>query len=266
VNPWPARRQRAQALRAAHPFAAEVLTLYLALVDVQEQAWDAARDSPPTDLCAWTADHVLPAVVEATVASGPAALAEAVDGRAGEAALAGWLDGAELEPVDRYLARAALGPVLEALGWEAGANGHGGVRCPRCGGPPQLSYVASTGEALVSGQRSLLCARCGASWACSRSTCPACEGTADGQLTVYAERFEGAVAPGNGNEEEHDGRALFPHMRIAGCTTCRRYLIEIDMERDARAVPEVDELTAIPLDLYAADHGLTKLTANLMGF
>ena len=33
-----------------------------------------------------------------------------------------------------------------------------------------------------------------------------------------------------------------------------------------RAVPEVDELVALPLDLYAGEHGLTKITPNLMGF
>ena len=38
------------------------------------------------------------------------------------------------------------------------------------------------------------------------------------------------------------------------------------MERDPRAVPEVDELVALPLDLHAADQGLTKVTPNLMGF
>jgi len=31
-------------------------------------------------------------------------------------------------------------------------------------------------------------------------------------------------------------------------------------------VPEVDELAALPLDLYAAGHGLSKITPNLMGF
>ena len=59
---------------------------------------------------------------------------------------------------------------------------------------------------------------------------------------------------------------MFPQLRIAGCATCQRYLIEIDTERDGRAVPEVDELAALPLDLYAADQGLTKVTPNLMGF
>jgi len=28
----------------------------------------------------------------------------------------------------------------------------------------------------------------------------------------------------------------------------------------------VDELVAMPLDLYAADQGLSKITPNLMGF
>jgi hypothetical protein len=31
-------------------------------------------------------------------------------------------------------------------------------------------------------------------------------------------------------------------------------------------VAEVDELIALPLDLFAAEHGLTKITPNLMGF
>jgi hypothetical protein len=31
-------------------------------------------------------------------------------------------------------------------------------------------------------------------------------------------------------------------------------------------VPEVDELTALPLDLFASEQGLSKITPNLMGF
>jgi formate dehydrogenase maturation protein FdhE len=117
-----------------------------------------------------------------------------------------------------------------------------------------VSCVAATGESLVSGARSLLCARCGSSWSCSRSTCPACGESGEARLTTHAERW-GSDAP-----------PLFPHLRIAGCETCRRYLIEVDLERDPRAVPEVDELVALPLDLHAADQGLTKVTPNLMGF
>jgi Protein involved in formate dehydrogenase formation len=273
VSPWAARRLRADDLRARLPFAAELLTLYLALVEVQEDAWAAARESPPhpEELARWAAARVLPAVVEATVAAGPAALgdvarARVADGTAGDA-LAGWLAGAELEPVDRYLARASLGPVLEALGEQAGAacsvpsDGELSQRCPRCGGPPQLSWLAASGESLVSGPRSLLCARCGTSWTCSRSLCPGCGESKEARLTVFAESWNGPVSVNGGDE-----RAVFPHLRISGCSTCSRYLIEVDLARDARAVPEVDELAALPLDLYAGDQGLTKLTPNLLGF
>jgi FdhE protein len=271
ASPWAARRLRAEELRTRHPFAAEVLTLYLALLDVHEVR---ASPPPPGELPRWAAARVLPAVFEATAASGPAALGEAVRSRlaggAGLDALAGWLAGADLDPVDRYLARASLAPVLEALGEGAGAacasprDDEGGVLCPCCGGRPQLGYLVSSGEPLVSGRRSLLCARCGSSWISTRSACPACGETDEKRLVVYAEQWQGPVS-GNG-KGDGDERPVFPHLRLAGCVTCRRYLIEVDMARDMRAVPEVDELAAIPLDLYAADQGLTKVTANLMGF
>ena len=277
-SPFAARRHRAEALRDRHSFAAEVLTLYVALLAVHEDAWDAARGSPPDpqQLPHWAGSRVVPAVIEATLAAGPPALRESVRSRPPEAhheALVGWLADAELAPVDRYLARASLAPVLEALGERAGAacarrrEPEEGSSCPRCGGPPQLSCLASSGESLVSGPRSLLCARCASSWSWSRSVCPACGESEEAQLSVYAERLEGPVVPGNGRADgDADGRPVFPHLRIAGCATCARYLIEVDLARDARAVPEVDELAALPLDLYAAEQGLRKITPNLMGF
>jgi len=278
ASPFASRRRRAEALRARHPFAADLLTLNLALLAVHEHAWGAVRESSPDpeEVPRWAGSRVVPAVVEATMAAGPPALREAVRSRPADAddrALAAWLAGAELAPVERYLARASLAPVLEALGERAGAacarvgEGDEGSRCPCCGGLPQLSWLASSGESLVSGPRSLLCSRCGSSWSWSRSLCPACGESGEARLSVYAERLEGPVVAGNGKDDgDRHERPVFPHLRIAGCSTCRRYLIEVDLARDARAVPEVDELAALPLDLYAADQGLTKITPNLMGF
>ena len=62
------------------------------------------------------------------------------------------------------------------------------------------------------------------------------------------------------------GAPTFPHLRIDACASCERYLLDVDLGRDPRAVPEVDELAALPLDLYAAERGLSKITPNLMGF
>jgi hypothetical protein len=261
-RPFAVRRRRAEGLRALHPFADEVLALYIALLDI----WEAVPDDPPDpqDVASWAAEHVLPAVVEATLAAGPPALREAVRDRP-DVPLAGWLADAPLDPVDRYLARASLTPGLEALGERAGdacSPAVGAELCPRCGGPPQLSYLAASGESLVSAPRSLLCARCGASWTCSRTVCPACGERQERQLSVHAEHWHGPVS----GRRDGDGQPVFPHLRIASCSTCSRYLIEVDLARDARAVPEVDELAALPFDLYAVDQGLTKVTPNLMGF
>jgi RNA polymerase subunit RPABC4/transcription elongation factor Spt4 len=261
-GPFAVRRRRAEALRARHPFAEELLVLYVALLD----AWASVSEGPrdPRDAAPWAADHVLPAVVEATLAAGPPALREAVRDRP-DPPLAGWLTGAPLDPVDRYLARAALTPVLETLGERAGEaceRGVGGEVCPRCGGPPQVSYVAASGESLVSGPRSLLCARCQSSWTSSRSVCPACGENREARLSVHAEHWHGPVS----GRRDGNGQPVFGHLRVAACSTCSRYLIEVDMAREPFAVPEVDELAALPLDLYATDQGLTKVTPNLMGF
>jgi FdhE protein len=255
ASAWSARRQRAVALRGRYPFAAEVLTLYLALLDVQEPAFLAARGRPPSE-AAGLARELLPRVLDATVAAGPARLAESAVGRFHSADLddvvGRWLRGAEQSLVDRYLARAACAPVVEAMDPDALAALCPGPRdarhCPRCGGPPQVSFLALSGEELVTGPRHMECARCSATWIYPRMVCAGCGEATGGRLPVYSEAEQ------------------FPHLRIDACETCRRYLLAVDLRRDAAAVPVVDELAALPLDLYAKERGLTKVVPNVMGF
>jgi FdhE protein len=254
-SPWAERRRRAQQLRERHPFAAEVLTLYLALLDVQEPAFEAAAGRPP-DAARDLARDLLPRVIDATVAAGPSKLAESAVARFHSADLddviGRWLRGAEQSLVDRYLARAACSPVLEAMEPAALSvlcpEERGARRCPRCGGPPQLGFFALSGEDLVTGPRHLVCARCAASWVHPRMVCAGCGEEASARLPVYSEAER------------------FPYARIDACETCRRYLVAFDLRRDAEAVPVVDELAALPLDLYAKERGLTKVSPNLMGF
>ena len=277
ASPWAPRRRRAELLRERHPFAVEMLTLYLALLDVWEEAADAAGEQrpEPAALAGWAARRVLPRVAEATAVAGPGRLAEATRelaaAGAGEASLAAWLAGDELAPVERYLARASLRGPLQALDADAACardpSPRGGRHCQRCGGLAQVSFHDHSDEALVSGHRRLACARCGASWSYSGSACASCGETAGGRRTIFAELRDGPVV-GRGEQAEagRNGAPTFPHLRIEGCESCKRYLIDVDLGRDARATPEVDELAALPLDLYAAERGLTKITPNLMGF
>jgi formate dehydrogenase maturation protein FdhE len=260
-SPYPDRRRRAEQLRGRQHYAAEVLMLYLALLDVQEEVFQGVRERPPRadSVTAYAVERVLPRVLDVTLAAGPPKLADAVVARYHSADLdelvSRWLGFGEQSLADRYLARAALAPVLEALTSEslvAICGGPSGAAsnppCPRCAGLPQLSYFAVSGEALVTGPRYLQCARCSHSWMHSRMCCVACGETSANRLLVYS-----------------DGEQL-PHLRVDACDTCRRYLLAVDLRKDAAAVPLVDELAAIPLDLFAKERGLTKIVPNLMGF
>jgi len=283
-GPWAERRTRTAELRRRHTFAHEVLDFYGALLGVQELAFEEAIASNPGagELVPYVAERVIPAVVDVTIAAGPEKLREAVARRletthAGDI-LAAWINGEDQPLVDRYMARASLGPVLEALGSEAAAA-CAGVRdqrhCPSCGGPPQLSYFAVAGENLASGGRFLVCARCHGSWGYARMTCPACGEDSSSRLTIFSEEGttsgeRGSVVRGLhgqlGEKIRPEHEAVFPHVRIEACESCHRYLLNIDLAADPAAVPLVDEMAALPLDIYARERGLSKITPNLMGF
>jgi Protein involved in formate dehydrogenase formation len=284
AGPFTDRRGRTAELRGRHGFARELLDFYGALLGVQEQAYDGAilARPPARALVAYVAEMVVPAVVDVSIAAGPHKLREAVAGRLESTDprefVAAWIGGEDQGMVDRYLARASVAPVLEALGSEV-AGSCIGVRdkrhCPSCGGPPQLSYFALPSEDLASGGRFLLCARCHGSWAYARMTCPGCGEDSSSRLPIFNE--EGTTSGERGSvvrglptgPNDHNGsahKAVFPHIRIEACDTCRHYLLNIDLATDPAAVPVVDELAALPLDLYARERGFSKIIPNLMGF
>ncbi len=281
------RKRRAEELAQRWPFATEVLRFYVALLDVQQsahaQAQAAALD--PRDAAAFAAKHVLPRVVEVSVTHGPPALQQGVlerfDSIDFEKTIRAWLHGEPLDGFDRFLARAATSPVLEALGERAGeaCEGPRGDRtCPVCGGLPQLAYIAATNEDLVTSHLYLECSRCASSWAFTRMTCAACGEFESANLLHFNEL--GAL------EAETSGRYVrgadpdaapnqdvvvaekprLPHVSIDGCRTCSHYLLTVDASRDPSAVPVVDELAALPFYVYAGERGLSKIVANQLGF
>ena len=283
ADPWPARRRRADELKQRWPFAAEVLALYRAVLDVQAPAFHAAQAMPPdpAGVAAYIAQRVLPAVMGASAVNGPERLAASVAERFHTANLehmvARWLAGDELPAVDRYLARAAAGPVLEAMGDAAGqacAGPRDERHCPNCGGAPQVSWIKVSAEDLVTPHRYLECGRCAVGWSYPRLTCAACGETDASLLTLLGEEAAvGGATPGRVVPEPAGGRSgrprdagtRFPHIRIDACWTCSRYILNIDLRREPRAVPVVDEMAAIPLALYAQERGMAKIQPNLVG-
>jgi len=254
---YPQRRERARELGARFDFAQQPLALYLAVVDAQERVFERARTDRPgrDDLAAYVVRVALPGVMEAAVAAGTETLREATLLRFHEADLEGlieaWLAGDEITGTDTFLARASAQAVLEALPELAAQLRPSDANdrcCPRCGGLPQLAVFGETGEALLTSPRKLVCSRCANEWVLSRMTCASCGETSGAKMPILSDVD------------------LFPHLRIDACEMCRRYLITVDLRKDPRAVPIVDELAALPLDLVAAERGYTKIARNLMGF
>jgi len=256
---WTDRSRRAAELRRLHPHAEEVLALYEALIEPQRAAYEAAeRDLPGVDeLPDYVAGEVLPGILGATLGAGPDRLRAAALARFHEADLpelvSRWLSGREQPATDRFLARAATAPVLEALP-ELARQARGlsvepaASLCPACGGLPQLAYFGLSGEALVTAPRHLLCSVCGHAWEYPRMVCAGCGSDDTAKLPIFA-------------DTDH-----FPNVRADACEVCRRYLLTVDLPKDPTAVPVVDELAALPLDLFVRERRFTKITSNLMGF
>jgi formate dehydrogenase accessory protein FdhE len=114
---------------------------------------------------------------------------------------------------------------------------------PCTGHKPLCSVLRPEGEG---GKRFLVCAVCAHEWEFNRLRCPACGNEDKDTLPVYT------------NDQ-------FPYIRIEACDACHTYLKSIDMTKNGLAVPEVDELAAVALDLWAADKGYAKLHPNLLG-
>ena len=54
-------------------------------------------------------------------------------------------------------------------------------------------------------------------------------------------------------------------MRIDACDRCHRYIKTIDLSKDGLAVPCVDDIASVSLDLWARDGGYTRIKNNVLG-
>jgi FdhE protein len=115
--------------------------------------------------------------------------------------------------------------------------------CPFCSRNPQVGVLRQEGDGA---KRSLICSLCAHEWEYRRIVCPACGEENVNKLAVYSTE-------------------KFPQVRVEACDTCHSYIKSVDLTKDGHAVPVVDELATVPLNLWAADHGYAKLQPNLLG-
>jgi FdhE protein len=115
--------------------------------------------------------------------------------------------------------------------------------CPFCGSRPQVAVLRPEGDGA---KRSLLCSLCATEWIFRRVLCPNCGEEDREKLPVFtAKEFE--------------------HVRVDACDTCHTYIKSIDLTKNGRAVPMVDELATVSLNLWAQEKNYKKLRPNLFG-
>lgn len=157
-------------------------------------------------------------------------------------------------PVLLFFPKAFLQPYAEALAnkypqefsddseeWLVRQGGK--ADCPRCGRQPQLGILRTEGEGA---SRSLLCCLCATEWRYKRLSCPSCGEENFSKLSYHK-------------------ASDFPHVRLEVCESCKKYIKSIDLTVNGRAVPVVDEIATLPLDLWAMEQGYSKIEINLIG-
>ncbi|HEX4074322.1 MAG TPA: formate dehydrogenase accessory protein FdhE [Candidatus Acidoferrales bacterium] len=276
---WDARIRRAEDLASSHPFASEGLRFYSAVAKAQKHLYDRIETACGTEIDArpqgalrgeFDSSMLLPLFpffLLRIEEDAPAPLSQtARELRAANASrwqdlLFGFWQGAPdaantndalhsddgdaLDAAEELIAWTFLQPYAEYLADHTrqypihATPSH----CPVCGTKPQVGVLRPLGDGA---KRSLICALCAHEWDYRRLVCPSCSEENPDKLAVYSTDD-------------------FGHVRVEACDSCHSYIKTVDLSKDGRALPVVDELATIPLNLWATEHGYTKLQPNLLG-
>ncbi len=138
-----------------------------------------------------------------------------------------------LQPYAEFIARAALPP----------SSAMTVCLCPRCNSLPLLGVLRPEGDG---GKKFLQCSFCAQEWSFLRILCAHCGEDREEKLCVHSAE-------------------QFPNIRLEICETCNHLLRTIDLTKDGKAIPMIDDLAAVPLALWAEEHGYQRIQQNLFG-
>lgn len=147
------------------------------------------------------------------------------------------------DSVQDFLSRVLLQPYAEYLASRWDAPPAGEATCPFCAARPVVGVLRPEGEGA---KRSLICSLCSTEWTYRRIVCPVCGETDRDKLPVYKAE-------------------TICHVRLEACDSCHCYLKSVDLTVDGLAVPVVDELATVTLDVWAEKTGYVKIQKNVLG-
>ena len=265
---WDQRIQRAEELAAAHPFAAEVLLFYKQIATFQKdlyfyiegaQSEYSAQNISNSFREALDFSLLLPKFLKFLQLAeriAPTQIAQAAgdleiqgNGRWHDLLASCWRNAPDFhstpKDTEALLASLFLQPYAEYIAdhSEAVPRNQNLAVCPCCSAKPVVGVLRPEGDG---GKRSLICSMCSTEWPFGRIVCPACGEETVEKLAVYTAN-------------------QFDHVRVEACDTCHCYIKTVDLTKNGLAVPVVDELATIPLNLWAQEHRYVKFQANVLG-
>jgi len=241
---WDKRIRRAEQLAGEYPASEEILRFYAHIARFQENVYERLKLKAAGTLQPACLDPDYRQLLRLIQRISPAPLSEQ----------AGNLEKshrsfAEIVAVDApedllFFARVLLQPYMECVvnGISPAAQ-DSPCRCPGCGERPQAAVLRGEGDGA---KRWLVCSLCSSEWEFRRVLCPSCGEEDHTRLPVYT-------------------AARFHHVRVEACDRCNSYIKSIDMTKNGLAIPCVDELATLPLDLWAEETGYNKLQRNIVG-
>jgi len=261
-SPWQRRITRAEHLASQHPFASEILGFYARIARFQQELYGRLESasvklnrspeyaSRPPELQSLT-DSFRPflSVVEKHGPVRLAAMARELNGSSPEFCSqlldACWTATGSVDAPEEFLALVFLQPYAELVRQRLGTtfDGYNHSLCPFCGRKAGMGVLRPQGDGA---RRSLVCSFCLAEWEFRRILCPGCGEENNTKLPVYT-------------------ASDFDYVRVDGCDTCKTYIKSVDLSKNGLAEPIVDEMAAAPLDIWAQEHGYSKLQLNLIG-
>jgi len=237
------RIARAAELAVTHPAAAELLNFYRELARFQKPIFEELRSSGQTDMHALLV--YFPTLLNLVKRSGPQLLADFVadPDTELELLLAEW-EGESCDEAGRFYARVLLQPWAEHLALRGTVDMERTLAtCPFCNARPVAGVLRGEGDGA---KRWLLCSLCSTEWPFLRVACPSCGERDKDMLPIYK-------------------AADFDAVRVEACDSCKTYIKSVDLTRDGHAVPMVDELATVALNMWADEHGYAKVETNLLG-
>jgi FdhE protein len=263
---WEQRIRRADELTTTYPFAAEVLQFYRKIAELQQAIYSSIKSAgngtrqalgslpgePDLDLLLPMFPEFLKGVEQAApqlLAESAAALCARGSSQWQGLLTSHWRVAPRFRSIagdsEGLLAWLFVQPYAESLADSGGpvTSNEQDSLCPFCAAKPLVGVLRPEGDGA---KRSLICSLCATEWTFGRIVCPACGEQATEKLAIYT-------------------ASQFQEVRVEACDTCRCYIKTVDLSKNGRAVPVVDELATIPLNLWAEEHQYVKLQPNLLG-